>query len=104
MVLTILPIVAFLITLTLAVLRRPRWTLVALLGAPVLLWLLLLVLVAVDAASGCSVEPYCWHGIEYGTPMLFVAVAAVSASWLAGGGLGWLIGWFFSRRRGPSQP
>ncbi|PZO49256.1 MAG: hypothetical protein DCF16_14975 [Alphaproteobacteria bacterium] len=103
MVLTIPPIVAFLLTLTLAALRRPRWTLVALLGAPALLWLVLLVLVVVDAASGCSAGRNCWYGIEYGAPMLFVAAAAVSLSWLIGGGLGWLIGWLLSRRKGQSR-
>lgn len=104
MILTILPIVALVLTLTLAVLRRPRWALAALLGAPLFLWVALLVLVVIDAASGCAVEPYCWYGVEYGVPMLFVAAAAFSAVWLAGGVLGWLIGLFSRRRRSPFQP
>lgn len=99
MVMAILPIVALLLTLTLAALRRPRWTFAALLGAPALLWLALLALVAMDAASPCAPERNCWYGIEYGLGMLFAAAAAVSVSWLVGGGLGWLIGWLLNRRR-----
>ena len=99
MVITILPIVALLLTLTLSALRRPRWTLAALLAVPVLLWVALLAFVAMDAASPCPPERNCWYGIEYGAGMLFVAAGAISVSWLVGGGLGWLIGWLLTRRR-----